>query len=131
GKSMRQSRLSPLFTAVAKCLMHFFILFIGAMVFVFYLFVEPPVLFHQAELSRITRSGDFPPLAEQYQRAFDHRKQAALALVEAHHSGDAAAEERQAGEYRKAQKEIDAARTATNKLVERTVGEKGFSDANY
>jgi SSS family transporter len=131
GKSIAQSRLSLLFNAVAKIPMQFFILFIGAMVFVFYLFVEPPVLFHQAELARITKNSDFPPLAEQYQRAFDHRKQAALSLVEAHHSGDAAAEERQAGEYRIAQKEVDTARSATAKLVERTGGEKGFTDTNY
>src|SRR5207302_10426976 len=71
GRSIAQSRLSLLFNAVAKIPMQFFILFIGAMVFVFYLFIQPPVLFHQAELSRITRNGDFPPLAEQYQRAFD------------------------------------------------------------
>jgi len=33
--------------------MQFFILFIGAMVFVFYLFVQPPVLFQRAEIDRI------------------------------------------------------------------------------
>ncbi len=37
GKSIAQSRLSLLFNAVAKIPMQFFILFIGAMVFVFYL----------------------------------------------------------------------------------------------
>ena len=46
GKSIGQSRLSLLFNAVAKVPMQFFILFIGAMVFVFFLFVRPPLLFH-------------------------------------------------------------------------------------
>ena len=64
GKSIAQSRLSLLFNAVAKIPMQFFILFIGAMVFVFYLFVEPPVLFQQAELARITKTAEFPALAE-------------------------------------------------------------------
>ncbi len=41
GKSIGQSRLSLLFNAVAKVPMQFFILFIGAMVFVFFLFVTP------------------------------------------------------------------------------------------
>ena len=88
GKSIAQSRLSLLFNAVAKIPMQFFILFIGAMVFVFYLFVQPPVLFQHAELKRIAGMAAFQPIEPQYQRAFEHRKQAALALVEAHRAGD-------------------------------------------
>jgi Na+/proline symporter len=131
GRSIAQSRLSLLFNAVAKIPMQFFILFIGAMVFVFYLFVQAPVLFHQAELARVRGMGDFQPIAGQYSRAFEDRKKAALALVEAHHAGDSAAERRRAAEYRAAQKEIDDARTRTSKLVESTGGEKGFNDTNY
>jgi Na+/proline symporter len=131
GRSIAQSRLGLLFNAVAKIPMQFFILFIGAMVFVFYLFVQPPVLFQRAELSRIERVGAFQPVAEQYSRAFEDRRQAALALVEAHHARDSAAEERRIAEYRAAQKEIDGARTQAVKLVESTGGEKGFSDTNY
>src|SRR5664280_3391257 len=115
GKSISQSRLSLLFNAVAKIPMQFFILFIGAMVFVFYLFVQPPVLFQRAELGRIERTGEFQPLAEQYNRAFEDRRQAALALVEAHHARDAAAVASRIAEYRAAQKEIDGARTAAVK----------------
>jgi Na+/proline symporter len=131
GRSIAQSRLGLLFNAVAKIPMQFFILFIGAMVFVFYLFVQPPVLFQHAELSRIERVGEFQPVAEQYNRAFEDRRQAALALVEAHHARDSAAVARRIAEYRAAQKQIDGARTAAAKLVESTGGEKGFSDTNY
>jgi SSS family transporter len=131
GKSIAQSRLSLLFNAVAKIPMQFFILFIGAMVFVFYLFVQPPVLFQQAELKRISAKPEFAPLAEQYQRVFEHRRDAALALVDARHRNDSAAEQQQRAAYRAAQKEIDTVRAATAKLVENTGGEKGFSDTNY
>ncbi len=131
GKSISQSRLSLLFNAVAKIPMQFFILFIGAMVFVFYLFVQPPVLFQHLELKRISGMSEFQSTQQQYQRAFDQRKQAALALVEAHHAGDAAGEERQKLEYRAAQKDLDVTRAAAAKLVEKTGGEKGFNDTNY
>ena len=47
GKSVAQSRLSLLFNAMAKVPMQFFILFVGAMVFVFYLFIPPPMMFEQ------------------------------------------------------------------------------------
>jgi len=131
GRSIAESRLGLLFTAVVKIPMQFFILFIGAMVFVFYLFVQPPVLFQRAELDRIQQVGEFQPMAEQYNRAFEDRRQAALALVEAHHARDSTAVGRRIAEYRAAQKEIDGARSEAAKLVERTGGEKDFSDTNY
>src|SRR5689334_17430546 len=115
GKSIAQSRLSLLFNAVAKIPMQFFILFIGAMVFVFYLFVQPPVLFQQAELKRISGKPEFAPLAEQYQRVFEHRREAALALVDARHRNDPVAEQQQRAAYRAAQKEIDTVRADTAK----------------
>src|SRR5580658_8622849 len=71
GKSISQSRLSLLFNAVAKIPMQFFILFIGAMVFVFYLFVQPPLLFQHAELSRIAAAPEYSGLSAEYQQAFD------------------------------------------------------------
>lgn len=131
GKSIAQSRLSLLFNAVAKIPMQFFILFIGAMVFVFYLFVQPPVLFQQVELKRIANLSEYQPMSDQYLRAFEDRKRAALALVEAHRAGNAPGESRQKAEYRAAQKELDAVRSSAAKLVESTGGEKGFSDTNY
>jgi Na+/proline symporter len=131
GRSVSESRLSLLFNAVAKIPMQFFILFIGAMVFVFYVFVQPPVLFQHAELSRIQGMSDFQPMQAQYNQAFEHRREVALALAQAHHAGDSEAESRRVSEYRTAQKEIDDARARASRLVESTGGEKGFSDTNY
>jgi Na+/proline symporter len=129
GKSIAQSRLSLLFNAVAKIPMQFFILFIG--VFVFYLFVQPPLLFQHTELARIAGRGEYSAVADSYQRAFDQRREATLALVDAHHHGDGAGEQRQIAEYRAAQKQIDQARTEASHLVTRAGGEKDFSDTNY
>jgi hypothetical protein len=53
GKSVAQSRLSLLFNAMAKVPMQFFILFVGAMVFVFYLFIQPPMLFEKTAMKAI------------------------------------------------------------------------------
>ncbi|MBZ5576411.1 MAG: sodium:solute symporter [Acidobacteriia bacterium] len=131
GKSIAQSRLSLIFNAVAKIPMQFFILFIGAMVFVFYLFVAPPVLFEQAELGRIQSSSAFRPLEERYHAAFEQRREAALGLIEAHHARNAAGENQQVTAYRAAQHELDAARGQAAQLVADTGGERGFSDTNY
>ncbi len=131
GRSIAQSRLSLLFNAVAKIPMQFFILFIGAMVFVFYLFIQPPVLFQNAELGRIRNLPDFQSVQTEYQRAFELRRQAALALVETRRSGDSAMRARQVEAYHSAQRSLDDVRIRASRLVEKSGGEKDFSDTNY
>jgi Na+(H+)/acetate symporter ActP len=54
-----------------------------------------------------------------------------MAMVAAHHSGDSAAESRQMTAYRSAQRDVDNAHSAAEKLVETSGGEKGFKDTNY
>jgi SSS family transporter len=131
GRSIAESRLSLLFNAVAKIPMQFFILFIGAMVFIFHVFVPPPVLFQQHELARIRGSEQYAAVEAQYNRAFQRRRQAALALAEAHRTGNLQAESRNLAEYRAAQKDLDGARARAAKLVTLMGGDKDFNDTNY
>jgi SSS family transporter len=131
GKSITESRLSLLFNAVAKIPMQFFILFIGAMVFVFYLFVQPPLLFERAQLTRIQSRAEYPAIARRFDDAMAHRRVAAAALAAAHHEGDSAGEARELSAYRAAQAEANDAHTSAERLVELSGGGKGFKDTNY
>src|SRR5271157_1983043 len=131
GRSIAESRLGLLFNAVAKIPMQFFILFIGAMVFVFYVFTPAPVLFHRAELERISARSGYAAVEARFEGAFQARRAAALGLLEARHAGDPAAQARQKAAYRAAQREIDGARAEANQLVEAAGGEKDFRDTNY
>ncbi|HWQ56987.1 MAG TPA: sodium:solute symporter [Bryobacteraceae bacterium] len=134
GRSIAQSKLGLLFNAMAKVPMQFFILFIGAMVFVFYLFTQPPLLFHQAGLRSIQGPEyrvQYEPLEARYQAAFERRREAALGLVEARHRGDAARYTASEAAYRAAQKDLDSARRQGALMVERATGEKNFHDTNY
>ena len=131
GRSVSESRLSLLFNAVAKIPMQFFILFIGAMVFVFYLFTPAPLLFRHIELSRIQSNAAFPSIQAEYDQALAHRRAAALALAQAHHNGTPASAAADLAAYRAAQREMDDARTRASRLVEQNGGEKGFNDTNY
>ncbi len=63
GRSITQSRLGLLMNGIVKVPMQFFILFIGAMVFVFYQFASPPLFFNPVESKNIKSS----PYAIQYQ----------------------------------------------------------------
>ncbi|HUO31102.1 MAG TPA: hypothetical protein VMU80_17900, partial [Bryobacteraceae bacterium] len=131
GKSIAQSKLSLLFTAMAKIPMQFFILFIGAMVFVFYIFEPAPMVFQRAEYERIQRPemrARYDPIAARYQDAIARRKTEALAIVEARHAHDPRAENEAMFRYRSAQRDVDTARLEGAHLVAATGGEKGFRD---
>jgi Na+/proline symporter len=56
GSSISQSRMGLLANGVFKVPMQFIILFIGAMIFVFYQFVTPPLFFNPVETSNIKKS---------------------------------------------------------------------------
>src|SRR5205085_287195 len=81
GKSIGQSRLGLLLNAMAKVPMQFFILFIGAMVFVVFLFVKPPLVFHPVAMERIQASPGYPAIEARYDAAFDRRQQAAKRVL--------------------------------------------------
>ncbi len=131
GRSIAQSRLSLLFTAVAKIPMQAFVLFIGAMVFVFYSFNAPPLLFHHGELQRIQSSPAYASISTQHEKAFEQRREAAIALIGARRTGDERERERSVAQYRAAQADMDSARAGASKLVGQMGGEQDFSDTNY
>jgi len=116
GKSIGHSRLGLLFNAVAKVPVQFFILFIGAMVFVVFLFVRPPLLFHPVALERVQASAEYPAIEQRYEQAFTQRELAARAIQ---HSDSSAIEH-----FRAAQRDLDASRADAVKIA-------GENDTNY
>jgi Na+/proline symporter len=114
GKSIGQSRLGLLLNAMAKVPVQFFILFIGAMVFVFFVFERPPLLFQPVELKRLEQTAEFPALEARYRQALGERETAARKMVEGG-SGD---------DFRAAQQKVNALREEAGKLSH-------DSDTNY
>jgi SSS family transporter len=85
ASSLRQSRLSLIFNAFMKIPMQFFILAIGVLVFVFYHFERPPLVFNPAEVAVVQasdRAGDFEALEREHEAVHALRRDAALELVE-------------------------------------------------
>ena len=83
GGSLKESRLGLLFNAVVKVPMQFFILLLGAIVFMFYQFEKPPVYFNQPAYQRAMENGYAPQLT-QLQTQFDEvfaQKRAAIRAV--------------------------------------------------
>lgn len=72
GRSSRESRLGLMFNALLKIPMQFFILFIGVLVFVFYLFVKPPMFFNEVALDRLAQQGYATEIADIQERFDDN-----------------------------------------------------------
>jgi Na+/proline symporter len=83
GGSLKESRLGLLFNAAVKVPMQFFILLLGAFVFMFYQFEKPPVYFNQPAYERALQNGYAPQLSA-LQTKFDDvfaKKRAAIHAV--------------------------------------------------
>ena len=84
GDSLRSSRLGLLFNAVVKVPMQFFILLLGAMVFMFYQFEKPPVYFNRPAYERAIAhgaSGHLKDLAIKTNQVFDQKREALRAYA--------------------------------------------------
>ncbi len=120
GKSIGQSRLGLVLTAVAKVPMQFFILFIGAMVFVAFLFVRPPLVFQPVAMEHVQASPQYAALESRYEQAFGQRQAAARRIV----ASDPATQPGALQDFRTAQTNLDSARADALKLAD-------VSDTNY
>jgi len=83
GGSLKESRLGLLFNAGVKVPMQFFILLLGAIVFMFYQFEKPPIYFNQPALKRAMENGFAPQLTElqtQFDEVFAQKNAAIRAL---------------------------------------------------
>ncbi len=120
-----------MFTALAKIPMQFVILLTGALLFVFYLFVKPPVVFNPVELERLQGSplGEEVQLLEQtYDQAFEARRQAALLLSEA--GAGERWEEARSG-FLSADRELNETREEVKSLITEMNDGEPFNDTNY
>ncbi|MCZ6879117.1 MAG: sodium:solute symporter [Acidobacteria bacterium] len=91
AKSLKQSRLSLIFIAFLKVPMQFLILSIGVLLFVFYHFERPPLIFNPVETALVENShlqDEFALLNSQHQQTHELRRVATLDLLQARRSGE-------------------------------------------
>jgi SSS family solute:Na+ symporter len=126
GSSLTQSRLSLLFNAFLKVPMQFLILLTGVLVFVFYHFHTPPLLWNVVEMRRLEAAAppELPAVRARYEAALAARREAAEAFARGERQSAAAV-------YLAANQEVDAARKQAITLVEAMSGGKRYNDTNY
>jgi SSS family transporter len=134
GESVAQSRLGLLFNGLVKVPMQFFILFVGAMVFVFYQFIAPPLVFNPIEREKISSSRyaqEYAALEQNHQRTFEARRASATEMVQAMRSGDDARSAAATAEVKRLQAEGAANRKAASDLMRRNDPLAETGDTNY
>ncbi|MFC1660338.1 sodium:solute symporter [Gemmatimonadota bacterium] len=90
ASSLKDSRLSLIFTAFLKVPMQFLILSIGVLLFVFYHFERPPLVFSPAEVAAVEasdRGADFAHLQGEQAQVHQARRAATLEMVGARQEG--------------------------------------------
>lgn len=90
GKNTTESRMGLMFNAVMKIPMQFFILLTGALLYVFYIFYQPPVHFNQQSLTVVEESigpESLDIIKQDHDFWIDKRKESALEYTQALTSG--------------------------------------------
>ncbi|MCA9540234.1 MAG: sodium:solute symporter [Myxococcales bacterium] len=134
GQSVAHSRLGLLFNGVLKIPMQFVILFIGVLVFVFYLFVRPPVFFNEPALDAARQTAQGPALQAieaQWDEAFTARRDQAQALTAALATDDEAATAHARGALQAAQARMDALRGEAKQTIKQALPETELKDSDY
>jgi len=88
--SLKDSRLSLIFSAFVKVPMQLLILSIGVLLFVFYHFERPPLVFSPAEVAAVegsSRLQEFRDLEEEQARVHGERRAATLEMLAVRHEG--------------------------------------------
>ena len=134
GETVTQSRLGLLFNGIVKVPMQFFILFVGAMVFVFYQFIAPPLFFNPVQRASVQQSayGDqFRALEREYASTFAAKRDRATQLVAAMDAGDDATVARTTSEIQALQVEEAKTRKAASALIRKNDPKADAADTDY
>jgi Na+/proline symporter len=130
GRSVAEMRLGLLFNGMFKIPMQFLILFIGVMVFVFFLFTRPPMHFDAPTLARVeaARPTEVHALEVRFDRAFEAQRSAALAFLTARGRPEEPAVRDQLAA---AAAEIDRVRGDAKQLIQATLPDAQTRDTDY
>ena len=134
ARSVEAGRYSLMMSAFAKIPLQMLILVTGVLVFTFYLFTEPPMLFnpvHDAAVQGSERATEYSVLDEEFHNAFTIRRRAADDLVQVRQSGDPTGEAAAVRAFLESDRRMVDVRDRATRLVKDVTGDEAFTDVNY
>jgi len=133
AKSVDEARHSLLMSGYWKIPLQALVLVLGVLVFVFYVFNPPPLIFSSTATERLTGGARaaYTALEQDHSAALERRREAATELARARHAADAAEEAAARERMRTESAALDQVRRRARELVRASTGDAAFDDVNY
>ncbi len=134
GTSVTESRLGLIFNGLLKIPMQFIILFIGVLVFVFYLFNQSPVFHNQVLKDKAMHTAQADTLLlldNQYNTLYQQKRAAVDNLVNAIHAKDEAAITLEREKVKNFQKNETAIRDSVKSTIAKAIPGAKTQDRDY
>jgi Na+/proline symporter len=131
GESVGESRIGLLMNGILKIPMQFFILMVGALVFVFYQFQQPPLFFNKTELAKIEQTPQYADIQARNTTVFEQKETAVSNLTTALKSGNQAQIEVLSQEVQTLNKQSEGLRKEVKDLMKKENPRADVNDTNY
>lgn len=134
ARSVDEGRHSLLMSAFVKIPLQAVILLTGVLVFVFYVFTRPPMLFnpvHDAEVRQSARAAEYLALEREFEQAFETRQALARAFASGRGSADGGTDFDARARFADASRRLKAVRDRAQQLVRDVTGDRQYTDVNY
>ncbi len=128
AKNITQSRLGLLVNGLVKVPMQFIILFIGAMVFVFFQFITPPLFFNPVETEKV-KSGEYATEYSRLETEFESLQ--VLKREKLREMLDDNANSKIANELHKIKTDEEAIKLKAKETIKKNNSEADTNDTNY
>ncbi|MEO7134043.1 MAG: sodium:solute symporter [Vicinamibacterales bacterium] len=134
AKSDQQARSSLYMSAYWKIPLQALVMIIGVLMFVFYLFTPPPMLFNNVHDKRVresARSGEYLALEQKFQAAVTERRAAAQQLADGERIDSATDLQPIKSAFMAAEQAVKDVRGEAVALVKDVTGDSTYNDVNY
>ena len=121
-------------SAFAKIPLQALILLTGVLVFVFYLFTEPPMLFnsvHESQVRASSRGAEYARLETDFHQAFERRREAADNLAAARGDAVPTTIASATDAFVESNERLEDVRERAATLVQDVTGDRAYTDVNY
>ena len=134
GSSITQSRLGLLTNGIIKLPMQFFILFTGAMVFVFYQFNMPPLFFNPSGITTVKQStyaSQYQAINEKYEVVNKEKQTILREMLSSIRNDVPGSTDQIVTQVREKQKEADNLRKEAIGYIQKADSKSDSNDTNY
>jgi solute:Na+ symporter, SSS family len=134
ARSVDEARVSLFMSGYWKIPLQVLVLLIGVLMFVFYIFTPPPMLFnpvHDAAIRESARASEYQALEQEFDRAIADRREAATQLAAAKRAADTGPLGGAEADFRTSNDQVSSIRARAVTLVKEVSGDTTYNDVNF